>query len=87
MSRKKIFEEINAEREYQDGRWGTASDDKNNASDFQMYINNQFCRGFSYTGDLLDNPRKALVNAAAIAVAAIETFDRNNGLKGCSLDE
>lgn len=80
MSRGQIFHDIVAERNHQQERWGDTFDDGNSAADWQQFINNQFTRGFSYTGDLQEDQRKALINAAAIAVAAVEAFDRNDGL-------
>lgn len=79
-AREKIYEDINEERDHQDERWGNDFDDGNSVADFQQYINNQFTRGFSYTGDLRDDPRTALVKAAAVAVGMLETWDRNNGI-------
>ena len=75
-----IFVDISKEREHQLQRWGNEFDDKNTISQWQRYINEQLARGTAYYGDLNNNPRKALVNAATVAVAAIEAFDRNNGL-------
>lgn len=74
----KILEEIRRERERQDKLWGTAFDDRNTINDWAAYIG-------QYNGqaiDMLNSPveqRIALVKVAALAVAALEAFDRNDG--------
>jgi len=74
----KIFREIRAEREYQDARWGTDFDDKNTLDNWIRYI-------VSYSGRAADTTvvpsqqRRDMMKVAALAVAACEAFDRNNG--------
>lgn len=81
-----VTEEIKAERAYQDGKWGTAFDDKNTVNDWGAYIG-------SYTGNATNmnatpaQQRKALVKVASLAVAAIEAFDRNNGFPARHYDQ
>lgn len=78
MSREKIFAQIEAERSYQDAKWGTAFDDKNTVNDWVVYIG-------QYAGDAArmniqpQDSREKLLKVAALAVAALETFDRNGG--------
>lgn len=77
-ARQGIFEQIEAERAYQDGKWGVAFDDANTLNDWTTYI-----VGYAYRGAAMENKdnkqaqRAALVKVAAIAVAALEAFDRN----------
>ena len=73
-----IFSEIKAERKFQDSKWGTAFDDKNTANDWTAYINEY--NGYSSTPLNPELWRKRMIKVAAIAVAAIETFDRNGSL-------
>jgi hypothetical protein len=80
MDRPAIFFNIETELLSQEQQWGHIVDDRHTAADWQTFINEQFYRGFNSRGDLQGNPRKALVNAAAVAVAAIEAYDRNGGL-------
>jgi hypothetical protein len=75
MRRQRIYREIEEEREYQNGKWGTEFDDKNTINDWGSYITR-------YTGEAtqVDNPdeqRRQILKVAALAIAAIETFDRN----------
>lgn len=78
MSRGEIFGQIESERAYQDGKWGHAFDDKNTINDWSVYIGRYVSRA---NADKLapDGQRTALIKVAALAVAAIETFDRNLG--------
>jgi len=71
----KIFEEIKQERKSQDEQWGGEEhDDNHNEGDWEFYINN-FASGLR--GDL-SNHRKRMVKVAALAVAAIQSYDRIN---------
>lgn len=72
-----IYDEIQRERDHQDQKWGHAFDDQNTGHDWQAYMNNQLARGFSYFADI--DPRTAMLKAAAVAVAALEAYDRNGG--------
>lgn len=78
MIRDTIFQQINDERRYQDTVWGTAFDDKNTLNDWLQYIN-QYGSKASKMGVRPEEQRAMLVKVAALAVAALETFDRNNG--------
>ena len=73
-----IYDEIKQERDYQDGKWGTAFDDKNTVNDWTAYIAQRTGQS-SAIGATKEEQRKQMLKAAAIAVAALEAFDRNNG--------
>lgn len=84
----KVLEEIAAEREYQQERWGNEADDKlNTPNDFVSYIGNYstkwFPGGFTpYNPDTVDAFRKSMIKTAALAVAAVESIDRQRGAAG-----
>lgn len=67
--RKNIFAEVEVERHRQDGQWGQGVDDLNGLRDWAAYIQRQLTLLF------LD-PRKRFINIAALAIAAVESFDR-----------
>lgn len=67
-----IYEEIKAERDYQDKKWGTAFDDTNTTEQWVFYI-------VGYLGNLYRNRqpfRVVMLKVAALAVASIEAYDR-----------
>lgn len=76
--RGKIFEQIGAERDAQDAKWGAEFDDRNTSYNWAAYIA-QYA-----THNLIGDPRAAsevlfrddMVKVAALAVAAIESIDR-----------
>lgn len=76
--RREIFKLIEAERAYQQERWGNVFDDQNTANDWGTYIGH-------YVGNatplVLDQAKfeKHMLKVAALAVAAIETSRRNGG--------
>lgn len=76
MNFNTVLEEIRAEREYQDGEWGTKFDDNNTLNDWVTYI-------MIYMGQAAgmeaspEDQRKNMLKAATLAVAAVESFDRN----------
>lgn len=82
MDRQAILKEISDERDYQESRWGHEADDtKNEPNDWVAYIAHHSSRwfdgGFSpYDGETIANFRKQMVKTAALAVAAIESLDR-----------
>ena len=69
-----VLGEIKAEREYQDNRWGTDFDDKNDLDNWIRYIVT-YCGRASQGSPL--RQRRDMMKVAAIAVAACEAFDRN----------
>ena len=76
-SRALIFHEIDREREHQDKKWGHDFDDKNTVNDWTAYIA-RYSSNASFT-NYGECQREALLKTAALAVAAIEAFDRNDG--------
>jgi len=76
--RVKIMNDIQAEREYQDRQWGGEdNDDDNTLNDWTNFL-------FRYTSNAIHAPseaeqRRQLIKVAALAVAAVESFDRNEG--------
>ncbi len=69
----KIFEEILWERKRQDEQWGGArNDEKNSRNDWVSYIVYQLGKS-TYGGEKF---REAMVKVAALALAAIESYDR-----------
>jgi hypothetical protein len=73
-----ILQQIKDERAYQNSRWGNAFDDKNTTNDWVTYI----CQRAACAAPLGKDDgssRRFLVQVAALAVAAIEAHDRNNG--------
>ena len=84
--RESIFAEIDKERSYQDGKFGTSFDDKNTLNDWVTFITRYAGEAaFVANGAKADTipfsirlaQRQKLVKVAALAVAAIEAFDRN----------
>ena len=73
-----ILEEIKAERVYQDQKWGTDFDNKNTINDWVTYIT-QYATKAATMGLSKDEQRKFILKTATLGVAALETFDRNNG--------
>lgn len=68
-----VYDAIKQERDYQNEKWGKHNDDFNTINDWIAFITD-------YSGRArVNNPRGQLIKVAALAVAAIETYDRNNG--------
>ena len=86
--RDPIFEEIDKERRYQQERWGNEADDKKNSPwHFTSYIIQYAGKWMAGTWaplktDVVTNFRTMMVKVAAIAVAAIESVDRQRAAKG-----
>ena len=74
-----ILRDIKAERHYQNTQWGTKFDDKNTANDWVAYIVNQMAEGNTLPFDPA-KWRYKMIKVSALAVAAIEAFDRNGTL-------
>jgi hypothetical protein len=83
-----VYDEIQVERGYQDSRWGTANDDKFNtpwmwvayiARYSTTWMNGQFLPVGDYA---VNNFRASMVKVAAIAVAAVESIDRQRIVNG-----
>ena len=83
--RSNVYVEIHNERDYQDGKWGIENDNQNTPNDWIAYITAWAGKAYSFPSNP-ENFRKNMVKVAAIAVAAIEAYDRNNGLPPNTLD-
>lgn len=77
MTRQEIFQKIQAERDYQDQKWGTEFDDQNTINDWVAYINQYASKATAE--DTSGNMVVYLIKVAALALAAIEAHERNKG--------
>lgn len=82
-----VYEEIQAERTYQNNKWGTACDDSLNtpwmwASYISQYATSWMRGAFAINDGDAKNFRKAMIKVAAIAVAAVESLDRQQENSG-----
>lgn len=83
-----ILQEIKTEREYQDTKWGHDTDDEQNtpwmwASYIGQYATKWMRGTFAPLGrDVTDTFRECMVKVAALAVAAIESIDRQREEQG-----
>jgi len=82
MFRDKIFNEIDAERTYQDAQWGGESHDATHsirdwASYIIVYLGKMLGRESDWGYDI-PFARKMLIKVAALSVAAVESIDRKN---------
>lgn len=73
---QKILGEIEAERQYQERRWSTEFDDKNDLDNWVSCIVS-YCSRASKLQASPSKQRRDMLKVAAIAVAACESFDRN----------
>jgi chaperone required for assembly of F1-ATPase len=86
--REAILNEITNERLYQEEKWGNTTDDTvNTPNDFVSYIGaystKWFPGGFPpYTEETVANFRKSMMKVAALAVAAVESVDRQQAANG-----
>lgn len=77
-----LMNEIAQERAYQIAKWGTLADDEQNTpNDFVSYIGSYSTRWFPggftpYSPETVDEFRKSMVKTATLAIAAIESVDR-----------
>lgn len=78
LARSAVLAEIRHERNYQTDKWGNEFDDKNTVNDFTAYIT-KYAGNAAFATCTADQ-RTQLVKVAALAVAAIETIDRNGKL-------
>ena len=82
-TRNSIFAEISAEREYQDSKWGGAEvDDRENGymewvGYITKYATRWFPGGFAPWNEIAKASfRESMIKVAALAVAAVEQYDR-----------
>lgn len=72
-----VLSEVADERYRQDKKWGgSAHDDQHRAEDFERFIRAQLTKDIRETSD--SGYRKRLINVAALAVAAVQKWDRQN---------
>jgi hypothetical protein len=84
----KIFDEIYAEREYQKKRWGDELDDKYNTPLMWVAYLTQYATKW-ITGSFLpfdrkvtDSFRSSMIKVATLAIAAVESLDRQREANG-----
>ena len=76
MSQDTVLEEIRVERDCQDSLWGVEFDDQNTLNDWVVLIT--ICVGQAARMDSSpEKQRSKLLKVAALAMAAVESFDRN----------
>lgn len=80
-----VYKEIQDERAYQDGKFGVAFDDENTINDWGTYINIYLAKATAMATPNSEQ-RKQMVKVAALAVAALQTFDRNGGFSSRHYD-
>lgn len=76
-----VYEEIQAERAYQDKKWGHEIDDTKNtpwtwSSYIGQYSTKWMVGTFPPLSKFVDDFRSKMIKVAAIAVAAVESIDR-----------
>lgn len=72
-----ILDEIMQERAYQEAKWGTAFDNNNTLNDWSAYISRYL--GQATFAQTHEESRRQFVKVATLALAAIESYDRNSG--------
>ena len=88
MDRNSILTEISKEREYQENKWGNNADDTLNLpNDFVSYMSAYSTKWFPggflpYKPETVDAFRTSMIKSAALAVAAIESIDRQRENSG-----
>jgi hypothetical protein len=78
LTTEKVLKDIRNERDYQDTQWGQEFDDKNTLNDWATYIIIYLGNATSMGTDPAEQ-RRQLIKVATLSVAALESFDRNNG--------
>ena len=78
-----VLQGILEERRAQDEQWGgPAHDDSHTSAHWHDLLHEHLYRSWSVVGAGSDEYRQELVKIAAIAVAAVESFDRRQGRHG-----
>jgi hypothetical protein len=74
-----IYSEIEEERTRQDEKWGgPAHDDSHSPGDWRWLVGQRMGRAYTeYAQGAIAAHRKRLIEAAALVVAALESFDRH----------
>jgi hypothetical protein len=79
-----VYDEIRAERDRQDAKWGgPEADDRNRPNDWVAYLAGHIGRAWAWPMDLAVY-RRQLIRVAALAVAAVESLDRHTARNGGS---
>ena len=76
MSAEKILEKIRSERCYQCDKWGNDFDDQNTINDWSAYISEYLGKATAFRA-LKKDQRNNLLEVATLAIAALESFERN----------
>jgi hypothetical protein len=85
LNRQQIYAALEKERAYQVGKWGNDADDtKNEPNDWAAFIAHHSTRWFNggfapYDKATVDAFRVQMLKVATLAVAAIESLDRQRG--------
>lgn len=77
-----VIGEVMGERLRQNRLWGAENDDKNSLHDWAAYVVRYLGRAVGENAPLAER-REALVQVAALAVAAVESLDREYGGPVC----
>ncbi len=78
MSLHQVISDVEDERLRQEDQWGVVNDDRNTLADWLIYIQ-KFSLKASREEPNSAEQRRRLIQVAALAVAAAESFDRNLG--------
>lgn len=73
-----VYDEIQAERAYQNQKWGTAFDDQNTPHQWMGYVAAYGARNLAGNPSAVDVAkfRVDMLKVASIAIAAVEALDR-----------
>jgi hypothetical protein len=88
-----IYTTLKQERMYQTAKWGNDADDTmNTPNDFVSYISNYSTRWFKggfapYNTETVDDFRISMLKTAALAIAAVESLDRQREEGGIAFYE
>jgi hypothetical protein len=78
VSVRQVLSDVEDERLRQNDRWGVVHDDRHTWEDWRSYMTEYLLKA-DYAQSNSPELRKRLGQVAAIAVAAVESFDRNRG--------
>jgi len=81
-----ILQAIRDERTYQDAKWGKEFDARNTINDWVTYIHNYAAGACVWPADK-EAQKRSLVKVAALAVAAIQRCEENDGFAPRHYDE
>jgi hypothetical protein len=72
-----ILAEVAEERAYQDTLWGQDNDDGATENEWKVYLS-EYTHGYGRAEKYRDDFRTRMVKVAALAIAAVEAFDRTH---------